>query len=125
MNTYLMLKHPHLLTAVLLALVYLWRGFYLLTKQPERPAKLLRIAPHILATIMIITGFGMVFQVGAMPGWALLKLVLLVSFLICGGIAFQRGRGTPKAIPAFLLGLGLLLLMFGLAFAKPSMGVFG
>lgn len=120
-----MFKHPHLLTAVLLALVYLWRGFYLLTNQPERPAKLLRIAPHILATIMIVTGFGMVFQVGAMPGWALLKLVLLIGFVMCGAVAFQRARGTARGKMAFLLGLLLLLALFGLAFSKPSMGVFG
>lgn len=125
MNTYLMLKHPHLLTAVLLLLVYLWRGFYLLTGQPERPAKLLRIAPHILATVMLVTGFAMIYQVGAMPGWALLKLVLLVGFIICGTVAFQRARGSAKSTLAFVIGLGLLLAMVGLAFAKPSMGVFG
>ncbi|MEO6698946.1 MAG: SirB2 family protein [Paraperlucidibaca sp.] len=120
-----MFKHPHMLTALLLAIVYLWRGFYLLTGQAERPAKLLRIAPHILATLMIITGFGMVFQFGAMPGWALLKLVLLVGFIVCGSIAFQRSRGTSIAKPVFAFGLGLLLIMGWLAIAKPSMGVFG
>ncbi len=121
----MMLKHPHMLTAALLALVYLWRGFYLLTGQAERPAKFLRIAPHILATIMLVTGFAMIYQVGAMPGWALLKLALLVAFIVCGTVAFQRSRGSSIAKPVFAVGLGLLFMMCWLAVAKPAMGVFG
>lgn len=120
-----MFKHPHTLIALLLVITYLWRGFYLLTGRAERPAMFLRIAPHILATLMIVTGFAMVSQLGAMPGWALLKLVLLVAFIVCNTFAFKRLRGTSTAKPVFVFGLGLLLITYWLAFAKPSMGVFG
>lgn len=118
MEWYLALKHPHMMLALLFFAVYLWRGIALLANRPEQ-GKALRIAPHILATLLLATGAGMVMAFGAVPGWVLAKVVLLFVLVACNTLAFQRLRGRAAAKPVFVLGLLVFAAMGWLAGAKP------
>lgn len=115
---YMALKHPHLMLALLFFAVYLWRGILLIANRPEQH-KALRVAPHILATLLLATGIGMVHQFGVVPGWVYAKAVLLFVLVACNTLAFQRLRGRAAARPVFVLGLVAFLAMGWLAGAKP------
>lgn len=120
-----MFKHPHMLAAALFVLLFLLRGWLLFAQAPARQARLLRILPHVLATVLLLTGLGMVHALGIFPVWAGVKLATLVLVMICSAMAFQRAAGRRAQLAWFLAGLAGLVFIVAVAVRKQLPGLLG
>lgn len=107
MNTFVVLKHVHLLLVALTGLIFLWRGMLLLNDSPRLNSKPLRILPHIIYTLLLISGLALAHQVG-MQVWVWTKLVMLFVFVAVGVLMFKCAQSSAGR----LAGLALALLIY-------------
>ena len=115
MNTYLALKHTHLLMVALVGLLFLARGALLLRESPALQGRALRILPHALSLLLLLSGLAMVAEYGRMPGWVAAKLVLLFVFIAVGVVTFKRARSGGARMAGLLLGLVIYAAIVGIA----------
>lgn len=93
-----MLKHIHLLFIVLAAAGFFTRLYAAEYKPALLQEKWLKIAPHALASLMILTGIGLVFQGNWLDGefgWIIAKIVGLVAYVGLGVFAI-RSEGQKR-----------------------------
>lgn len=88
-----MLKHFHLFFVAIVVITFFGR-VYLAQFKPELLAnKWLKIAPHILASLLLLTGIGLVFQGNWLAGdygWIVVKLFLMFAFIGLGMLAIKQ-----------------------------------
>lgn len=97
-----MLKHLHLLFIVLAAAGFFARLYAAECKPALLQEKWLKIAPHALATLMLLTGVGLVFQGNWLEsefGWIIAKIVGLVVYVGLGVVAI-RSEGNTRWMAA-------------------------
>jgi len=93
-----MLKHLHLLFVLLAASGFFARLYAAEFKPALLQEKWLKIAPHALASLMILTGIGLVFQGNWLDGefgWIVAKIIGLVAYIGLGVVA-MRSEGQKR-----------------------------
>ena len=102
METYAMLKHSHMLFAVISISLFIFRAGLKFSDANLLQHKVLKITPHINDTLLLATGLTMAMIAGLSPGdnpWLATKLVLLVVYIVLGFMVIKRAmpvwtRGT-------------------------------
>ncbi len=116
-----MLVHIHSTLAVLTLIFFSVQVMLKLTNNTDMLAKpWLKVAPHVLNTILLALGIIMATQYGMWTqGWVHVKIACVVAY-IAVGIWLMKRASTPLAIiMGAVLGWSLLSLIFYMAFAKP------
>jgi uncharacterized membrane protein SirB2 len=106
---YLALKHTHITFAVLSILFFTVRGFWMLTTPEKLQQRWVRIAPHIIDTLLLASAIALTFTINQYPfseGWLTAKLIALIAYIVLGTIALKRGKS--KAIRTLALIMALL-----------------
>lgn len=88
----LAIKHLHLTFVALALLVFIIRGVLLFINSTLLNKKILKIAPHIINTIMLVSGIVLAVKMGMQPGeqpWLMAKIIGLIIFIILGVGAFK------------------------------------
>lgn len=115
-----MIKSLHLIFIVS-SLVSFSGRFALSFIKPELlQNKFLKIAPHIIDTILLVSGITLVIQGGWLEGafgWIASKLVLLVGYIVFGIIA-MRSTSNGKRWGAFVAALACFVGIFVIAITK-------
>lgn len=81
--------------------------------------KVLKIAPHVIDTILLISGFTLVIQGNWMEGehgWIISKFILLLAYIVFGVMA-MRCKGSKRWI-AFIAALSCFIYIFVIAITK-------
>lgn len=118
---YMGLKHLHMLCAILSIAGFTLRGIWMLADSPLLNKKFVRIAPHIIDTILLLTAFTMAFMINQYPfftGWLTAKLLALIVYIVLGLIALKKGKTKPVRAVAFILALATFAYIFGVARTK-------
>lgn len=102
-----MLKHLHLLFVAVLAVSFVGR-VWLAEYKPEILArKWMKIGPHVIAGLVLLTGLALVFQGNWFAnhfGWIIAKIVVLVAFIGLGIMAIrQSGQARWMAFAGAVL----------------------
>lgn len=101
-----MLKDTHMLFILLSVGSFIARIMLVQLKPAWLQPKVAKIAPHVIDTILLLSGIGLVFQGNWMAGeygWILTKLVMLIAYIGLGVVA-MRSVGI-KRWGAFILAL--------------------
>lgn len=115
---YLAIKHTHILLAVVTLLVFIVRGVMLMRRSPSVNAKLFRVLPHVLYTLLILAGATLATLSGQWgQTWIWLKLALLVVFVGLGVVVFRTGGTLPLSRRASIWGMALLIYIMIFAVA--------
>lgn len=122
MELYLPIKHIHMLTAYLTALLFMLRlsldglGYSGWRKTP------LKWLPHVNDTVLLLMAVSMVslarFDIPQHP-WLWLKILLLVGYIIAGLFALKPKYNAYVRVGASVLALAQLAGIFFLAIQKP------
>lgn len=113
------MKHIHLLFVAIVTLTFM--GRVALTKfRPELlNHKWVKLSPHILAGLLLLSGIALVFQGSWLEhdyGWIIAKLLLMVAFIGLG-VMTMREQGQNRWI-AFAGALFVLFYIIKVAFSK-------
>jgi uncharacterized membrane protein SirB2 len=105
---YPLLKHLHLLFIALSFIIFVLRGFWMLNGSALLQKKIVKVAPHIINTLMLLTGIAIAVYLKLSPGdhpWLLAKIIGIVIFILLGVALVKADKKTVK------LGLWVLALV--------------
>lgn len=108
----LFLSHVGLAYCSLILL--LLRGILSAKQVDWRQYKLLKILPHIVDTLLLVSGIAIFFSFGfSLQLWLVAKLLFLVAYILLATKAFKSNQ--PFSIKHFLLAVLSFMLMMAVA----------
>lgn len=117
---YMMLKHLHMTLALLTFLSFFIRGIWMLRNSPLLQKRLVKILPHIIDTILLVSALTLAFHLKLTPGnnpWLMAKIVALVFYIGLGVVAFKHSNVKVRTF-AWSGGLIVLIYIIAVAFSK-------
>ena len=111
---YSALKHLHLTTIVLTFCLFILRGVWMLTDSPRLQQRWVRIAPHLIDTILLASAIGLTIILSQYPlvdSWLSAKVLGLIVYIILGSIALKYGTTKPIRVAAWFAALMVLSLI--------------
>jgi len=124
---YLTLKALHAGSALASFGLFLTRGVWMLWA-PERLQQLwVRVAPHVVDTLLLGSAIALVWQLGGFETfrsqtWLIAKIVALIAYIALGTIALKRGRTRSTRIAAFFTAIVVFSYIVSVAIAKSPFG---
>ncbi len=113
------MKHVHLLFVVLAISSFIARFLLAYFKSDLLQRKLFKIAPHVIDTLLLVTGITLLFKGNWLDGdfmWVISKIILLVAYVGLGVVS-MRAEGQKRWF-AFLGALACFAYMFIIAVTK-------
>ena len=114
-----MLKALHIALAYLTVAGFILRAFWALSGSPLRQQKWVRIAPHVVDTLLLACGVALAFQLSISPvsGWLGAKLVGLLAY-IGFGVLTMRAPSRPLQALGLLGALASVGYIFAVTFTR-------
>ncbi|MGD1976892.1 MAG: SirB2 family protein [Gammaproteobacteria bacterium] len=112
---YMALKHLHMTFAGLSIGLFVLRGIWMFADSPRLNAKLTRIVPHVVDTVLLASAVGLMFVIHQYPfaqGWLTAKLLGLVLYIVLGTIALKRGSTKTIRGIAFFAAVAVFVWIF-------------
>ena len=104
MSAYVLARDLHLACVVLSLGGFAARGVLMLAGSPLLQARFVRIAPHVVDTLLLASAAWLAWALQQYPfvhGWLTAKLVGLIAYILLGTIALRRGRTRAVRATAF------------------------
>ncbi|WP_374498147.1 SirB2 family protein [Vogesella indigofera] len=118
---YLVLKHAHAGLAYLSVTLFAARAALSYTRPALLQGKALRIAPHLIDTLLLAAGVTLAVLAGFSPHnqpWLAAKLVALLAYIALGSIGLKKLHGSPWRAVVLALALAMPLYMIAVAKTK-------
>jgi uncharacterized membrane protein SirB2 len=119
--TYLILKTIHVLAATTTISGFLLRGYWMLTESDKLHYRAVRIVPHVVDTVFILSGIAMVWMLDLNPftqPWLIAKFTGLIAYILLGTIAIKRGGTLQIRMIALVGAVSVFAYIAGVAFTK-------
>jgi len=123
--TYLLVKHVHVSCVVLSLAGFVTRGALMLVNSSMLQARFVRIAPHVVDTVLLASAIWLTLMIGQYPfvqGWLTAKVAGLVVYIALGSIALKPGRLRTTRIAAFAGALCAAAYVVSVALTKDPGG---
>jgi uncharacterized membrane protein SirB2 len=118
---YLSLKHFHMTCAALSGSLFLLRGVWMLRASAMLQQRWVRVAPHIVDTLLLASAIGLAAWSHQYPGrqpWLTAKVLALLGYIVLGSIALKRGRMKGQRSAALVAALLLFAYIVTVAITK-------
>ncbi len=118
---YTLLRALHIATVYLTLILFLLRGFWMLTDSGLLNARWTRIVPHINDTLLLTAAIAMLVVAGLNPmdqPWLLAKIIGLLVYIGLGTVALKRGKTKSTRILALIAALGVFGYIIAVAITK-------
>jgi uncharacterized membrane protein SirB2 len=122
-----LLKVVHVSCAFLSISGFTLRGYWLICDDPRLRARLTRVLPHLLDTLLLASAIGMLLVWHANPlaiGWLSAKIAALLLYIGLGMVAFRFGRTRAVRIATFSMALLTAFYIVTVAYTKSPLGIF-
>ncbi len=107
--------HLHGLFVILSLIGFITRGYWMLRECPALQARWVKIAPHVIDTLLLLTALWaawvMFWSNGAHPAFLTAKIVGLIAYIVLGMIALKRGRTKAIRAMAFIAALAVFIYL--------------
>ncbi len=123
---YLALKAAHVACAVLSISGFVLRGILMLADSPLLAARFVRVAPHVVDTVLLASALWLAALIGQYPfvhGWLTAKVLALVAYIVLGAVALKRARGKAARAVAFALALCAAAYIVSVALTRDPLGL--
>ena len=121
---YSAVKSVHVSAAALSIAAFVTRGAWTLHSSQPLPQKWMRIAPHVVDTVLLVSALWLAWQqaAGSAHGWLAAKIAALVVYIALGTIALKRGRTRGIRIAAFVAAVTTFAYIVTVALTKSPLG---
>ena len=119
--TYLILKHLHVTCVVLSGLGFALRGWWMLNDSPRLMARLTRVVPHVVDTLLLGSALVMAWLSGQYPfaqDWLTAKFLGLLIYILCGTMALKRGKTKDRRSFFLVLAIAAYAYIVGVALTR-------
>ncbi|HHJ80309.1 MAG TPA: regulator SirB [Candidatus Tenderia electrophaga] len=117
-------KIIHVSCALLSITGFITRGILMMRESVLLQARLFRIAPHIIDTLLLATAIWLAVKYGLSPGdnpWLMAKIIALLLYIGLGTVALKRGKTKQVRIIAWLAALLVFAYIVAVAVTKSAM----
>ncbi|MDH5534575.1 MAG: SirB2 family protein [Betaproteobacteria bacterium] len=121
---YVFLKAAHVICAALSYTLFFVRGVWMIRSSPLLARRWVRIAPHVIDTVLLASAIAMLVLLSVNPfstPWLAAKLVGLVAYIALGMVALRRGRTRGGRIAAWVAAQAVFFYMVAVALTKSSL----
>lgn len=125
MLSYLFLKHLHIGCVVLSGAGFLLRGLWMLADSPWRQRLAVRVLPHLVDTILLMSAIAMVVISGQYPfavDWLTAKLAALLVYIGCGTMALKYARSKGQRAVFLIIALSTFVYIVSVALTRNALG---
>ena len=124
------LKQIHVICVILTFISFSIRGYWMITDSSLLRHRLVRIAPHIIDTVLLLSGISLavwIYDDFYKYPWLMIKLGGVVLYIILGAIAIRYGNTKTIRISSLILAWGVFIYIVVLAGYNSILpiGVFG
>jgi uncharacterized membrane protein SirB2 len=122
---YLALKWLHIACAILSISGFTLRGILMLGESPLLATRFVRIAPHVVDTLLLASALWLAALIGQYPfvhGWLTAKVLGLIAYIVLGTVALKRGRGKAARAAAFAFALVTAAYIVSVALTRDPLG---
>lgn len=126
--SYLAFKHIHVTFVVLSFLGFFARGILMLTNSSWLSTRLVRVAPHVIDTGLLLSALVLVYQLfpfPASPTWILAKVCGLILYIGLGTYALRRGKTRAMRVSFWFLAMVVFGWIISVAITKNPWGFLG
>jgi uncharacterized membrane protein SirB2 len=119
--SYLALKHLHVTCVVLSGLGFALRGWWMLRDSPRLKARLARVVPHVVDSLLLGSALLMAWQSGQYPfaqSWLTAKFFGLLAYILLGTMALKRGKTRNQRALFLILALVAYAYIVGVALTR-------
>ena len=124
---YLWVKYLHVTCVVLSVSLFVGRGTLELLAQPWRQWRLLKVAPHLIDTVLLTSALWLAWRIGQYPfvnGWLTAKVLALLAYILLGMRALGKRTPQGQRLPFFLAALLSVGYIVGVALThSPNWGL--
>lgn len=122
---YAAFKHLHMVAIALSVLLFVFRYGLVMANSSLLEKKFVKVTPHVVDTIMLLTGIALIFITGFMPftesgSWLTQKLSCVLAYFALGYFTLKHGKNKVFKTFAFLGSLGWLMAAAKIAMTKTS-----
>lgn len=124
---YATLKAIHVTSAILSISGFAARGALMLGDSPLLERRFVRVAPHVVDTVLLASAVLLAWRSGQYPieqPWLTAKVAALFAYVALGSVALSRGRTRAIRAVAFVLALGTVLYIVSVAVTRTPAGAF-
>lgn len=119
MEYYPLLKNTHIFIALVSGIGFALRGYIRVILNHPLPHPVIRIGPHIVDTLLLISGVTMWVMVGwPFFSWLGLKIALIVLYILLAMGSFRSGH-SPRGVILYLVSLITFVIIAIIAVHKP------
>jgi uncharacterized membrane protein SirB2 len=124
MDSYVIFKHLHMTAVTLSGLLFMVRGFWLLQGSAQLQAKWVKITPHVIDTLLLVSAIAMLVVAQQFPAWVHVKITLLVVYIGLGLMAFKRAKTQGHKLTFLLAAVAVYVFLISVALTKSPAGFF-
>jgi uncharacterized membrane protein SirB2 len=125
MQAYLLVKYLHVASVVLSLSGFAVRGVLMLRGSPWLNARFVRIAPHVVDTVLLASAAWLAWFLQQYPlvhGWLTAKVVGLLAYIGFGMVALKRGRTLRTRAVFFVLAIAAAAYVVSVALTRDPRG---
>jgi len=125
MSVFLWVKLVHVGSVVLSGAGFVARGALMLRASPLLQARFVRVAPHVVDSVLLASAIWLAWLVRVAPfvdGWISAKVLGLLAYIVLGTIALKRGRTRRVRVAAFAAALATFAYIVTVAIAHDPRG---
>ena len=123
--SYLGVRHFHVAFVTLSIALFVVRAAWMLAAPQRLQQRWVRIVPHVVDTLLLLSGVWLAWQLGAagVAAWLPAKLVALVAYILLGAIALRYGRTRGLRVAAAIGAIATFAYMASVAVTKSPLGL--
>jgi len=121
---YSLLRTLHIATVHLTLVLFLVRGFWMLTDSSQLKARWVKVLPHVNDSLLLFAAIAMLVVGGLNPleqPWLLAKIIGLLAYIALGTVALKRGKTKAIRVQAMIAALAVFGYIVAAAITKQAL----
>ena len=125
---YYAVKYIHITCAVISITGFVWRGVGKFAGMPWVRRRWVRIAPHIIDTLLLLSALYLSYLIRQYPfvqPWLTAKVLALIAYILFGMVALRWGRAPLVRIGAWAGAIAIFAYIVSVAVTRNPLGFVG
>ena len=121
---YGVVKGVHVGAAAVSLALFVLRGGWMLVAPARLRHRWVRVVPHVIDTVLLVSALWLAWQLGAQGtrGWLAAKIAGLAVYIVLGSVALKRGKTRGVRLAAFVAALATFGYIVSVALTKSPRG---
>jgi uncharacterized membrane protein SirB2 len=125
LNTYLVAYYTHIFSVCLSGSFFLLRGIWMLQESSLLEKKFVRIAPHVIDTVLLLAAIALAVLTQQYPithPWLTVKVIALIAYIVLGVFALRRGKTKAARVSYLIAAIAAFGFMVSVALTRNALG---